>query len=218
MWRPLTKSKLWQITFIILMCGCESGHERQWSPRAFADDALARALATAAVSGDVAEIDSLVASGADVNAIGKKGITPLMLALMVNSKPGYERLLKHGADPNYQSTDELEESAPLFCAIFVHDLEAVRLLLAAGADVDRTNGAGQPPMEYAVIRHHWDILDILLENGADIAVPPSHYSDTVGEFVLTMPLEIVETHPDQIPWYEKVIEILKEKGVKDPMK
>ena len=68
--------------------------------RSFSDRAMVR-LIVAAAKGDVGEIDSAVQAGADVNAQGKYGITPLFWAIQAHSKDGFRRLLEKGADPNY---------------------------------------------------------------------------------------------------------------------
>ena len=61
----------------------------------FADPGV-RALANAAEAGDVKEIDRLVASGVNVNAVGSHGMTPLKWAMIARSHDSFLRLLERG--------------------------------------------------------------------------------------------------------------------------
>lgn len=47
-------------------------------------------------------------------------------------------------------------------------LEIVKVLLAAGADVNMTNDNGQSPLHYAASRNREDIAKCLLEAGAHV--------------------------------------------------
>jgi ankyrin repeat protein len=58
------------------------------------------ALCRAIEANDLDEIDRLVAAGANVNALGKGNMTPLLWAFPDNNLPRFKRLLEHGADPN----------------------------------------------------------------------------------------------------------------------
>lgn len=58
------------------------------------------ALCHAIEANDLAEVDRLIAAGADVNAKGKDNMTPLLWAFPDNKLERFTRLLEHGADPN----------------------------------------------------------------------------------------------------------------------
>ncbi len=89
------------------------------------------ALATAAQDGRVVEIDRLVAAGVDVNTKGLGSTTPLYWALRHFSKPGYKRLLEHGASPNVETADG--DSVMHFAAGWI-DPEWLELALKYGGD------------------------------------------------------------------------------------
>ena len=78
----------------------------------FPDNPQAQALALAAGRGDIEEIDRLVATGADVNALGTYGVAVTEWLLQHPNKAGFRRILEHGADPNkiwfirYDGTEE----------------------------------------------------------------------------------------------------------------
>lgn len=59
-----------------------------------------RDLARAAAAGKPAEVARAVGAGADPNARGKEGLTPLFWSIMANNAVGVEALLKAGAKPN----------------------------------------------------------------------------------------------------------------------
>jgi hypothetical protein len=71
-----------------------------WKAEDYFDDPQVIALCRAIEANDIAEIDRLVAAGADVNAQGKGKMTPLLWALPDNKLDRFKRLLELGADPN----------------------------------------------------------------------------------------------------------------------
>jgi ankyrin repeat protein len=71
-----------------------------WKAEDYFDDAQVIALCNAIEKNDLAEIDRLVAAGANVNAKGKGNMTPLLWAFFDNKLERFTRLLEHGANPN----------------------------------------------------------------------------------------------------------------------
>jgi ankyrin repeat protein len=157
------------------------------------------ALATAAASDNVPQIQKLAGMGTNINARGRSDLTPLMLAAINHNKQAYECLLKLGADPNIQF-QETGSSAVLVAAAIadssfleqalVHggkpnqvnpltgltpiwrSIEEilptnVKLLAAAGADVNFPDGRGVTPLMFAAGSNRYDIDLILLDAGAD---------------------------------------------------
>jgi hypothetical protein len=117
------------------------------------------ALVLAACRGDASAMAKDLKEGADPNAKGAGGDTPVFWALACNNMTGLEGLLKAGADPNYQlpgtvlPTHDRDPSAPatytvdnysaLHLAMSVHNFGAVKILLEYGGvtsanDADRT--------------------------------------------------------------------------------
>jgi len=100
---------------VLLSSGClvsggaeETWHQKyDWKAEKYFDDPLVIALCEAIEADDLEEIDRLVAAGADVNAKGKGNMTPLMWAYPDHKPKRFERLLKHGADPNVIITSDL---------------------------------------------------------------------------------------------------------------
>jgi len=71
-----------------------------WKAEDYFADPKVIALCKAIEANDLAEIERLVKSGADVNTQGKGEMTPLLWAFPDNKLPRFKRLLEHGANPN----------------------------------------------------------------------------------------------------------------------
>lgn len=71
-----------------------------WKATNYFDNPQVIALCQAIEANNLAEIDRLVAAGADVDARGKGNMTPLLWAFPDNKPERFKRLLELGADPN----------------------------------------------------------------------------------------------------------------------
>lgn len=113
----------------------------------------------------VAELNLLLALGADVRECDEKGDTPLLLAARYGRVEAARLLLASGADPN---TCNQEEETPLHLAVRGNDAEMVELLLAAGAQPDAADSGGHTPLSLAVAQGRFFIAKHLVEAGADV--------------------------------------------------
>ncbi len=91
----------------ILFTSCQAGcseptwHAKfNWKAEEYFDDPQVIALCKAIEANDLPEIDRLVAAGADVKALGKDNMTPLLWAYPDDKPERLKKLLEHGADPN----------------------------------------------------------------------------------------------------------------------
>lgn len=109
---------------------------------------------------DLAMIKLLLRYGADVNAVSGGGSWPLHDACRSGDAAAVSYLLGAGADPNLTSTGE----TALFTAVTGDNLECVRLLLDAGADVNATDCDGWTCLFHLRSER---VADFLLERGAD---------------------------------------------------
>ena len=102
----------------------------------------------AARDGDLAAVEKLVASGADVNLQDKRGWAPLHFAAQARSEEVTAYLLEHGAsiDP-----EDVHGNTPLSTATFNCRGEGavIRALRAAGADPKKKNKHGVSALSLA---------------------------------------------------------------------
>ena len=85
----------------------------------------------AAAAGNISALEEALAAGADPNARGGRGWTPLMHAANKGYKLLVPPLLKAGAKPNLQAADG---ATALFIAALHGRSEIIKLLMKAGAD------------------------------------------------------------------------------------
>ena len=139
-------------------------------------------LMTAARTGDAATIRALLVRGADPNARDDfRGQTALMWAAARNNAAAVHALAELGADIHAQT--ETADRAPggnrlfyappptgftalTFAARGGH-LDALQVLLEAGAGVNDTLSDGQSALVVAVANANWELADYMLDRGAD---------------------------------------------------
>ena len=113
-------------------------------------------------SKEVAEL--LIAKGADVNAKGAYGWTPLHIAAVFDRIKVAQTLIAKGADINAWTGSQYFNRTPLFLA---RSPEMAKLLIAKGADVNAKNKHGRTPLHMARSKA---IAKILLAAGAKINI------------------------------------------------
>lgn len=103
------------------------------------------ALHIVTADGDNKWVLFLTQKGANPNIANKKGVTPVMLAVSLGNIVAAEALLKAGARIDDQNS--LGETL-LISATHRRDVQMVKLLLANGADPDRTDNSGRSARDY----------------------------------------------------------------------
>lgn len=133
--------------------------------KAFAEDVRSAELAAAAADGDAARVRELVRQGADPNAHGDRGVTPLQFALLARNADGMRALLDAGADPNLPG---IGGATAVHTAAIADDPGYLHLLLDAGADPDARHGeTGATPLAAAAGPRTDAQFRMLLDAGAD---------------------------------------------------
>ena len=130
-------------------------------------------LHEAVENGNAEIVQILVDAGADIEAEGFMGRTPLGLAAEEGATEIMQILLGQGADNGTPEGEDKQSPAigseALFTAIKKGDVETVRLLVEAGADVNAAEGfGGNTPLHEAVEEGNAEIVQILVDAGADI--------------------------------------------------
>ena len=122
-------------------------------------------LAQASGYRDVAEVTSLIKAGADVNAAGKDGITPLMLAAYTSDAEIVKLLIAAGANVNAKR-DNGDTALTMDGGNWKDDPAVSDLLIKAGADVNAQNNDGETALHKAVYKSRVSVVKTLLEHGA----------------------------------------------------
>lgn len=127
-------------------------------------------LFDAASAGDADAVRTAIAAGADLEARGAGGMTPLVAATKGNRVEAALALIDAGADVN--AKDDIVDSAYLSAGARGHD-EILRATLAHGADLRSTNRYGGTALIPASERGHLQTVRILLAAGVD----PNHVNN-----------------------------------------
>src|SRR3984957_14554685 len=173
------------------------------------------ALMTAARTGSVESVKALVEHGADVNAKEQwLGQTALMWAVAENHPAVVELLIARGADVNARSTVREEKVknkwftanvvsappkgglTPLLYASRQNSLEAAKMLVKAGADLNLADPDGTSALVMAIVNAHYDLPIYLLEHGADPNIADKFGRTALYAAVDMHTLEKSATRPD----------------------
>lgn len=162
--------------YLFCLC-CLSGLGQLVGPLQAAGEALPLVEAVRVV--DHARVKSLLASGADVNAVSPAGASPLHWASQYRQPAILAALLEAGANPNVVTDTGV---TPLELSIIQRDAAAVRLLLNAGAEPQAHRLSGETLLMLAAETGNVDILSALLESGAVVDTRDPHYGQTALMF------------------------------------
>ena len=158
----------------------KSFHEKMgWVAEEFFTDAKVISLCHAIESEDLELMRQLIDSGADVNAIGEGGMTPLLWAFPDNKIERFKLLLENGADPNVKITGEVGirasmkpgDSVTIMSArtAFPGYLEAV---LKHGGDPNIANRYDHSVLSVVIqsvhVHNRIDRVKMLIDAGADV--------------------------------------------------
>lgn len=134
--------------------------------RAVGDERSDQALIVAAGKGDLAEVERLLKSGADVAARDGRRRTALLAATHGNHVGAAKALIEAGADVN--AKDDIQDSPYLYAGASGFCLEILKLTLANGADLKSTNRYGGTALIPACERGHVETVKTLIEAGVDV--------------------------------------------------
>lgn len=132
----------------------------------------------------------------------------------MHEDPWYlEVTLKHGGDPNI--VNPVKEVRPILQCIMLLDrsrprprLEQLKMLIAAGADLNARDGNGFTPMMIAAMENRYDMVFMMLQAGADPTIKLGS-----GATIVSI-IKLIRTDPNNelYQWRGKVIELLKARG------
>jgi len=127
-------------------------------------------LHKAAVVGNRALAEALLANGSVVNAMANDGATALHLAALNGRMDVAKLLLAHQADVNAKSAGGL---TPLHVALLKNHLDVAELLLSSKADINAKDNEGRSVIVYALSAPRYALgdgasLNVLIAAGASI--------------------------------------------------
>ncbi len=126
-------------------------------------------LLRAAADGDLAELRTQLAEGADPNACERDGVSAIGIAVSRGWAEGAATLLGAGVDPSQHvrnSRPGAHQGPLLNFPAANGSLETVRLLVTAGAALDDADPTGVTPLMAAAYMGHGPIVAYLCESGA----------------------------------------------------
>lgn len=119
-------------------------------------------------TGDTLSLRRILNEGISVNAINKNGNSLLMIAALNGDIVTMKFLIRIGADINLWNTKDLLMlyNSPLDYAVFGCQQEAVDLLLAAGADINKKDPTGMSAAMKCGLYKNYEMLRYLVSKGA----------------------------------------------------
>lgn len=185
-----------------------------WKAEDYFDDPPVVALCRAIEANDLAEINRLIAAGANVNARGKGKMTPLLWAYPDNKLERFKCLLEHGADPNVLIESDFntkggmskgDSVTHMSCRTdFAGYFEAV---FSTNGDPNLTNKsnshAKDTPLFLLIGSMHfdnWGYFKLLIDKGADLNLKNGSgitpVMDAVGRGKYNLALKLLEAGAD----------------------
>jgi cytohesin len=129
----------------------------------------ATALHWAVYAEDAELTGALIRAGANVNVRNNYGVSPLAIAAKHANPNILGQLMKAGADPNDKINFINADETPLMHAARAGNVDAVNMLLLAGAQVNaRESWNGQSAIQWAAAEGRGAVVEALIAGGADI--------------------------------------------------
>jgi ankyrin repeat protein len=134
----------------------------------------------------------LLENDADVNLVNERGSSPLLVVCQYNNLKLLQKLLDHGARIDQEALNLYDAKInALIIATESGSFACVKCLVENGLDVNyRIDGkgetAGRTPLFCASVKNHPDIVEYLIEHGADVNASEDsglsclHISATLG--------------------------------------
>jgi uncharacterized protein len=114
-------------------------------------------------------VDAAIAAGADANARGARGLTPLSFAVGTLHRKAAAALIARGADPN-RKDDEGDNAVTLAATAYARDPQLLAMVLDAGGDPNTRFANGAPLITRFGNDYNFAAMTWLHKRGADINI------------------------------------------------
>jgi ankyrin repeat protein len=111
---------------------------------------------------------ALLEHGADPNVVFGDGSSVLLWATIKKDKRFLRTVLHYGGDPDLGEGAGAAFNTPMEAAVMKNDLEAVDILLTAGANINVTNRLGGTPVESAIYIGRYKLAKELLKRADNL--------------------------------------------------
>lgn len=133
------------------------------------------ALWDAISQGDIDSVRFLVMAGADINATGEYGWTPLVEAVTAGEPEIVSFLVNHGADVNVKSSSG--DTPLIYAASASYDQEEIaEILIKAGAEVNAKGYLGETALRHACSERLERTAMLILKSGASEGLDDALYA------------------------------------------
>ena len=134
-------------------------------------------LTFAVINGNVEIVKTILADGADVNLVNKRGAwTPLLYSIYYNRPEVAVVLIDSGADVNLANNDGW---APLHVTVNIQENQShdgaklAEMLIQAGADINQQTNTGRTPLNLSVANNWMNTFKVLLKSQANLNLADS---------------------------------------------
>jgi len=120
----------------------------------------------AARAGRTDILSALLDAGYPINATTSSGFTAVILTAYDEQPVALDYLIARGANT---CVGDRNGNTALMGALYKGNLDIARRLLRAGCPIDQANNAGETALSFAAMFGRLTFIDILADNGADLA-------------------------------------------------
>ncbi|MEM6277016.1 MAG: ankyrin repeat domain-containing protein [Pseudomonadota bacterium] len=149
-------------------------------------------LSIATARGDSGVVEVLLAVGADPNTIDATGRSILMSALVRQRYSVAKVLVANGVDVNLPEENPAGRSPLQLVIDESPSIEAMDLLLSAGADINFRDARGETALASAAFMNRPDAARYLIEKGADLSLRNNEGVSPLGRALQRGNAEVIE--------------------------
>ena len=150
------------IVLLNLVTACDAGDKTMFFKGA-ADSQLERAI----IKDDVDAVAQAIKQGANPNAVGLHGVTPIIVTAGNLKFNAMKALIKAGANPNTYDNNG-DNAVTLAATTYRNDKRYLEYLLDNGGDPNSRLPGGNPVFKRIAILHDLDAIDWIISKGADV--------------------------------------------------